>query len=175
MNLSSGSSEYIKKTSASRQQVDKPSWNEYFISMSFLASTRSCDSQTKHGCIITDNQNRILGVGYNSFPVGMPDEILPNTRPDKYKWMVHAERNALANCSLRPDGGKAYITGPPCLDCIKSLYQEGVKNLICAKNHGTHLEDEDDKYIMEILIKYGNIKIEWVDIPRLAKDGKFKL
>lgn len=145
------------------KKVCRPSWTEYFISIARLASTRSIDAETQHGCVITDSKNRILGVGYNSFPSGMPDEKLPNTRPEKYKWMVHAERNALSNCTLRPEGGTAYITGPPCLECAKALYQEGVRKFVCVDGHGTHLMDKEDERIFETLVKEGNIKIEWIE------------
>jgi len=164
MTLSKKSSSYLRECSEHNVQVDKPTWEEYFLSMAILASTRSCDSQTKHGCIITDKKNRVLGVGYNSFPSGMPDDLLPNTRPRKYKWMVHAERNALANCTLRPENGIAYITGRPCLECVKSLYQEGVRSMVCIDSHGTHLEEEEDEFILEILQNFGNLEIQWVGL-----------
>ena len=157
------SDEYFESVSSKRACVEKPSWTDYFISMAFLASTRSEDAQTQHGCIITDNKNRILGVGYNSFPRSMPDKKLPNLRPEKYKWMVHAERNALSNCTMRPENASAYITGPPCFDCAKSLYQEGVCKFVCVNGHSTHLNQEEDKGLLSILIEYGNIEVEWVD------------
>ena len=160
--LSENSQKYLQDVKDKIETVDKPSWTEYFIMMAQLASIRSCDAQTKHGCVITDRMNRILGVGYNSFPSGMPDEILPNVRPHKYKWMVHAERNALANCTLRPENGTAYITGRPCLDCAKSLYQEGVRKMVCLDAHGTHLTDKEDECVFEILCKEGGIEIEWI-------------
>ena len=160
--LSDKSKKYLKECSKKNKKVVRPSWTEYFMSMAKLASTRSSDAQTKHGCVITDRKNRVLGIGYNSFPVGMPDSILPNTRPEKYKWMVHAERNALANCTLRPENGIAYITGRPCVDCIKAMYQEGIRSLVCMDSHGTHLTDDDDECVFEIICKEGGIDIEWI-------------
>ena len=56
---------------------------------------RSHDAQTQHGCVITDANHRIVGVGYNGFPRGLDDSSLPTTRPEKYHWMIHAEINAL--------------------------------------------------------------------------------
>ena len=162
MLLSDGSAEYLENIKDKVKEIDKPSWTEYFISMAKLASTRSSDAQTRHGCVITDRKNRVLGIGYNSFPVGMPDEILPNMRPEKYKWMVHAERNALSNCTLRPENGIAYITGKPCLDCVKAMYQEGIRKMVCVDAHGTHLKDEEDDYIFEIICKEGKIEVEWI-------------
>jgi len=162
MSLSKQASDYIKECSQHNVKVDKPTWEEYFISMASLASTRSCDSQTKHGCVITDKKNRVLGIGYNSFPCNMPDDLLPNTRPKKYKWMVHAERNALANCTMRPDNGIAYITGLPCTDCVKSLYQEGIRSIICIDGHGTYLQEEEDGYILEAMQEYGGLQMKLI-------------
>jgi len=172
MSLSDKSYSYISESCKQNVQIHKPSWKDYFLSMAVLSSLRSSDSQTKHGCVITDRKNRILGIGYNSFPSNMPDDVLPNTRPNKYKWMVHAERNALANCAIRPDSGIAYITGRPCIDCVKSLYQEGVKDLVCVDAHGTHLEDDEDECILEIMQNYGGLNIEWVnaDFKKIFKE-----
>tara|TARA_Y100001938_G_C8064238_1_gene419175 strand:+ start:271 stop:771 length:501 start_codon:yes stop_codon:yes gene_type:complete len=160
--LSDKAKKYLASVQKSVSPINKPSWAEYFIQMAVLASSRSSDAQTKHGCVITDKKHRVLGIGYNSFPVGMPDDVLPNMRPEKYKWMVHAERNALANCTLRPDDGVAYITGPPCLDCAKSLYQEGIRHFVCIDGHSTHLMDEDDDCVFEIFTKTANIKVDWI-------------
>ena len=162
LKLSDNATKYLKEVASQNEDVARPSWSEYFISMAKLASTRSSDAQTKHGCVITDKKNRILGVGYNSFPVNMPDNILPNLRPEKYKWMVHAERNALANCTLRPENGVAYITGKPCLDCSKSLYQEGIRKFVCIDSHGTYLMEDEDDCVFEILCKEGGIDVEWI-------------
>mgnify|MGYP001432153490 CR=1 FL=1 len=162
MNLSTKSVNYLQSIENKRKRIDKPTWTEYFISMAQLASTRSADGQTKHGCVITDINHRVLGIGYNSFPSAMPDDILPNLRPEKYKWMIHAERNALSNCALRPKNGIAYITGPPCLDCTKSLYQEGIKKIVCVNNHSTYDTTEEDSIVLEILSAYGDIDIEMV-------------
>ena len=157
--------EYVCSCKDFVEKVEIPTWEEYFMSMAFIASTRSKDSQTKHGCVITDKKNRILGIGYNSFPVDMPDEILPNVRPKKYKWMVHAERNALSNCSLRPEGGdsicnwKAHV-----LDCAKAMYQEGVKTFCLLKldmEHTLWMRTEKT-CIFEILSSCGKINVSFI-------------
>jgi deoxycytidylate deaminase len=76
--------------------------------------------------------------------------------------MIHAERNALANCVVRPDGGIAYVTGQCCNDCIMSLWQEGIETVIMHDTHGTHLFDEKQKEIFNNFILLSNIKIEYV-------------
>lgn len=120
----------------------RPSWTDYFLGLAKVVSQRSHDIHTQHGCVITDQNNRILGVGYNGFPRGLNDSLLPTNRPDKYAWMVHSERNALSNCVVRPDNGIAYVTGQCCNDCIIALWQEGIQTVYMTNDHGTLLFNE---------------------------------
>ena len=145
----------------------RPIWTDYFLGLAKVVSQRSHDLQTQHGCVITDSHNRILGVGYNGFPRGLNDSDLPNTRPDKYPWMIHAERNALSNCVVRPDNGTAYVTGQCCNDCIMALWQEGVTNVIMSKNHGTHLFDENAQKRFDTFVQMSGIKISYIE-PNLS-------
>jgi len=154
---------YISKVSGNNTPVSVPSWDQTFLEMAFLISKRSKDAQTQHGCVITDQENRVIGMGYNSFPKGMPDHLLPNTRPHTYKWMVHSERNALANCVVRPENGIAYVTGQPCQDCAMAMYQEGIRKFVLAKRHGSALLNEDDAACFDILTTVGKIDVKWVD------------
>jgi len=140
----------------------RPSWTNYFLGLAKVVSQRSHDIQTQHGCVITDRQNRILGVGYNGFARGLDDKLLPNTRPDKYPWMIHSERNALSNCVVRPENGIAYVTGQCCNDCIMALWQEGVTKVIMSDDHGTHLFDSEAQKRFDIFIKMTGMDIEYI-------------
>lgn len=137
----------------------RPAWADYFLGLAKVVSQRSHDIHTQHGCVITDTNHRILGVGYNGFPKGMNDKLLPKTRPEKYAWMIHAERNALSNCVIRPDNGIAYVTGQSCNDCIMALWQEGVTKVIMADSHGTHLFDEKEQKHFDFFVEQTEIKI----------------
>ncbi len=139
----------------------KPSWTDYFLGLAKVVSQRSHDIHTQHGCIITDQNNRILGVGYNGFPKGMQDDLLPTNRPDKYDWMIHAERNALSNCVIRPDNGIAYVTGQSCNDCIMALFQEGINEVYMTQSHGTVLFDEKAQQRFDTFIKMSKMKIHY--------------
>lgn len=147
--------------------MERPNWTDYFLGLAKVVSQRSHDVQTQHGCVITDQNHRILGLGYNGFPRGVSDRYLPNTRPDKYPWMIHAERNALANCTIRPDDGIAYVTGQCCNDCIMSLWQEGIKTVVMCKGHGTHLFDDESKKIFDTFVSMSNMKIIYTQ-PNLS-------
>jgi dCMP deaminase len=143
--------------------MSRPAWTDYFLGLAKVASKRSHDIHTQHGCVITDQNNRILGVGYNGFPKGIDDSVLPLTRPEKYDWMIHAERNALSNCVVRPDNGIAYVTGQCCNDCIMALWQEGIRHIIMSNSHGTHKFDIHQQLIFDQFIQLTNLKIEKVD------------
>ncbi|NDC71862.1 MAG: hypothetical protein EBZ62_00205 [Sphingobacteriia bacterium] len=140
----------------------RPNWTNYFLGLAKVASQRSHDKHTQHGCVITDQNHRILGVGYNGFPKGLNDDKLPLTRPDKYFWMVHSERNALSNCVVRPDNGIAYVTGQCCNDCIIALWQEGVKTVYMMNDHGTHLFDEEAQKRFDLFVSMSGIEIHKV-------------
>lgn len=141
----------------------RPSWTDYFLGLATVVSQRSHDIHTQHGCVITDSNNRIVGVGYNGFPKGLDDKKLPTSRPEKYFWMTHAERNALANCIIRPENGTAYVTGQCCNDCIIALWQEGVKTVIMANDHGTQLFDNDAKKRFDTFVEMSGINIEYIN------------
>lgn len=137
----------------------RPCWTDYFLGLAKAVSQRSHDIHTKHGCVITDQNNHIIGVGYNGFPKGLHDDKLPVERPEKYHWMVHSERNALSNCVVRPENGIAYVTGQCCNDCIIALWQEGIKTVYMIDDHGTHLFDENAKKRFDMFINMSGMEI----------------
>ncbi len=142
----------------------RPDWTNYFLGLAKVISQRSHDIHTQHGCVIVDRNNRILGVGYNGFPRGLDDSKLPTTRPEKYDWMVHAERNALSNCIVRPDNAVAYVTGQSCCDCIMALWQEGVTKVVMADSHGTVKFDDNAQKIFNTFVEMSRIEIEKVEM-----------
>lgn len=144
------------------QQKEKIRWIDYFFGLAFTIAEKSPDAQTRHGAIIIDRQNRIIGCGYNGFPTGLPDDALPNLRPKKYKWMIHAEENCLLNCAIPPSqlvgGGILIVSGRPCLKCASLLINSGVKTWYVADRQGSVLEtDEEDEY--NFLTKFSNVDI----------------
>jgi deoxycytidylate deaminase len=81
--------------------------------------------------------------------------------------MIHAERNALSNCTLRPENGIAYVTGQCCNDCIMALWQEGVSTVIMMDSHGTHQFDANAKKIFDAFVNNSGINIKYVK-PNLS-------
>lgn len=109
------------------------SWDEYFIGIVYLSAMRSKDPNTQVGACIVDKNNKIVGIGYNGFPAGCSDDILPWCREgndNKYLYVVHAEINAILNSSLKLNDCKLYVSLFPCCECAKLIIQSGIKTVI---------------------------------------------
>ena len=104
-------------------------WDEYFISTALLISSRSSCDRLKVGCVIVKD-NRIVSAGYNGFLPGEPHKSI--VRDNHEQAIVHAEQNAISDCSSRGvsvKGATAYITHYPCLNCAKILAASGIKDI----------------------------------------------
>ncbi|KAF7407727.1 hypothetical protein HZH66_002264 [Vespula vulgaris] len=112
-------------------------WDEYFMAVAFLVSKRSKDPVTRVGACIVDNENRIVGVGYNGMPRGCSDDIFPwkkksdNKLDEKKLYVCHAEINAILNKnSNKLKNCKMYVGLFPCNECAKVIIQSGLKKII---------------------------------------------
>ena len=120
----------------SNKRQDYISWDEYFMGVAYMASMRSKDPNTQVGACIVSQDNKILSMGYNGFPIGCSDDDYPWAREGeeldrKYVYTVHSELNAILNYrggSL--EGSKMYVTLFPCNECAKAIIQSGIRELI---------------------------------------------
>ena len=119
-----------------RQLLPIPSWDELFMRMVYLISTKSRDPRTKIGAIIVKDK-RVISMGYNGFPGGVDDlQERYNNREQKYKFVVHAEDNTILTASrfgICTVGTTLYTNGIPCCECSKSIIQGGVKEIVIHK------------------------------------------
>lgn len=117
------------------KREDFISWDEYFMGIALLSSMRSKDPSTQVGACIVNDENRIVGVGYNGFPKGCSDDIFPwerdgETNLTKYPYVCHAELNAILNSNGNVRGTRIYVALFPCNECAKSIIQAGIKEVI---------------------------------------------
>ena len=111
-------------------------WEDYFMSLALLTAKRSKDPSTQVGAVFVNDQNHIVSVGYNGFPIGLGDVGLPwekgNTwDTSKYFYVIHAEVNASLNKGSNSLlGSRLFVSLFPCNECSKMLIQEGIKEII---------------------------------------------
>ena len=113
---------------------DYISWDEYFMGVALLAAKRSKDPNTQVGACIVNKNKRILSTGYNGFPYGCSDDTFSWDRDGddtKYKYVVHAELNAILNAGGRDlTGARLYVDLFPCNECAKAIIQAGISEIV---------------------------------------------
>lgn len=133
-------------------------WNKRFLDLAEHISTWSKDT-IKVGCLIVNNDKRILSTGYNGMPSWFDDTKLFDLGSNKNKIITHAEINAM-NCLKKPYYERSsfneeltlYVTRPPCSDCAKfiCLSYINIKNIYYFdKTNKEHQES------LDIFKKYG--------------------
>lgn len=134
-------------------EQSRPSWDEYFMSMAFLISTRSVCERLQVGCVIVstgEQKNRVIAAGYNGFLPGTPHQS--RVRDGHEQATVHAEQNAIADAARRGisvEGCVAYITHYPCINCAKIIAAAGIRTI------KFHLDYNNDELTRDILVEAG--------------------
>ena len=128
-----------------QKRTDYISWDEYFMGVAILSGMRSKDPNSQVGACIVSQDNKILSMGYNGFPIGCSDDAFPWAREGepldtKYLYVTHSELNAILNYrggSL--EGAKLYVSLFPCNECAKAIIQSGIKTVVynCDKYENT--------------------------------------
>lgn len=126
---------YFDRMNSKRK--DYISWEEYFMAIAQLSARRSKDPNTQVGACIVNANKRIIGIGYNGFPIGCSDDELPWGRngdflDTKYPYVCHAEMNAITNAANKPDldGASMYVSLFPCNECAKLIVQVGITEVV---------------------------------------------
>ena len=112
------------------------SWDEYFMGIALLSGCRSKDPNTQVGACIVNNQQKIVGTGYNGLPIGCSDDEFPWSKTGefletKYPYVCHAELNAiLNNIGINLKGCSIYTALFPCNECTKAIIQAGISEVV---------------------------------------------
>ncbi len=117
------------------RQEHKTKWIFRYMRLAEQVATWSKDPSTKVGAIIVGNRGQIISQGYNGFPRGVKDlEERYQDRPTKYKYVVHAEMNAILNALYNGSavvGATLYVHAlPVCNECAKAIIQSGIAHVV---------------------------------------------
>ncbi len=115
------------------QPIRIPSWDELFMRMVYLVSSKSKDNRTKIGAVLVRDR-RMVSAGFNGFPEGVDDDVEERyERPLKYEYVVHAEHNAVLQCAFSTqssEGTILYTNGVPCGGCAKAVLQGKIQEVV---------------------------------------------
>lgn len=129
--------EMIKKSTKVRQApARQEKWDRRFLELAKQVSTWSKDPSTKVGAILVDENLHVIGMGYNGFPSGVDDtDARLAERETKYKFVVHAEVNAVLQAGHKARGATLYVypsfnLPPICNECAKVAINAGVAGIV---------------------------------------------
>lgn len=114
-------------------------WDERYLALAKEVATWSKDPSTQVGAVTVGSKKEVLSQGFNGFPRDINDsEERYNNRETKYRFVVHAEMNAIYNATYSGtslDGSTLYIYGlPVCSECAKGIIQVGIKKVVIEKS-----------------------------------------
>lgn len=142
---------------------ERKSWQQYFMDLAVAVSQRGTCDRAYVGCVLVNEDNRIITTGYNGSISGNPhcDEIGHTMRDGHCIATIHAEMNALLYCAkegISVKNSTCYVTHFPCLNCTKSLIQAGISKIYYLEGYRI------DPYALELLeknnIEYKQIVME---------------
>lgn len=111
----------------------RPSFDDTFLSVAKVLSLRATCPKRQVGCVITDDKNRILGVGYNGAPRGMAHctEVGCREIDGHCTRAIHAEFNAIINSPFDISHGTLYLVGAgPCYRCVHAVLGTGITRVV---------------------------------------------
>lgn len=146
------------------EKFDVPSWDDQFMSMAYLAATKSKDKRTHIGAVIVGPDNEVVTTGYNSF-VRKLDDSRPERqlKPEKYFWFEHAERNAIYNASRigsSTKGCKMYTNGIPCMECARGIVQSGITEVIVDRYWNESNQGDDLEHSKRTIEMFGEVGVK---------------
>ncbi|MCE5313016.1 MAG: dCMP deaminase family protein [Nitrospiraceae bacterium] len=139
------------------RQTKRPDWDEYFIEIAKVVSSRSTCIRRRYGAVIVKD-HVIIGTGYNGAPRGYVNCIetgrctrkelnVPSGQRYELCEAVHAEQNAII--SGQPERMKdatIYIAGfeedgsfadsQPCLLCSRMIVNAQIKRVVSMDKKG---------------------------------------
>jgi dCMP deaminase len=137
-------------------------WDYRFLDLAEFVSSWSKDPSTQVGAVITDENNRIISIGYNGFPQNIIDDDRLQDRETKYKIIVHGEMNAIlfANKCLK---SCTLYTYPfmPCPRCSSIIIQTGINRVVSYNSIVDRWKDEFE--LSKKMFKEANVELQLYD------------
>ena len=139
----------------------RPSWDEYFTTITRQVASRSTCLRRKVGAIIVKDK-RILATGYNGAPRGVRSSLeigkclredlgIPSGERHEICRGLHAEQNAIIQAAyygIQIKDSVIYTTHQPCVLCAKMIINAGIKKIY-------YFEEYPDSLAVDLLNEAG--------------------
>ncbi|HSV30981.1 MAG TPA: cytidine/deoxycytidylate deaminase family protein [Atribacteraceae bacterium] len=125
----------------------RPEWDEYFMAIAQLVSSRSTCVRRQVGSVLVKDK-RILATGYNGAPALLShctaetclrsmDNVPSGVRQELCRGL-HAEQNVIIQAALHGVGTRGailYCTHKPCVLCAKMIINSGVIRIVYQNSY----------------------------------------
>lgn len=127
------------------ERVDK---DKYYLEIAKVISKRASCARRAVGCVLIDYIGHILSTGYNGPPAGFihcTDTPCAGAASESGKDLdlceaIHAEQNALLQCTNVNNIYTIYTTTFPCIHCTKLLLNTSCKRIVYADTYPHQLD-----------------------------------
>jgi dCMP deaminase len=149
---------------------ERPSWDEYFMSIARVVSSRSNCVKRKVAAVVTLDR-RIISTGYNGTPRGTRNcneggcprcnDLAPGGANLGDCVCSHGEENAITQASYHGVSlarGTIYTTFCPCLQCTKMIINAGLSEVVY--NAGYPLGDRSLALLTEAGVKIRQVQLD---------------
>lgn len=139
-------------------KIDRLEIQQDLLKQAYEFAKQSHDQSTQNAAFLVDEDGAIYVKEINRFPDGVKETAERWERPLKYKFVEHAERNAVYAAAREGIATKDLVMvcpWAPCSDCARAIIQSGLKKLI------THFEAYDrspDRWKPDIDIALDKLK-----------------
>lgn len=157
----------------------RPSWDEYFMRLAYLVSTRATCTRRKVGAVIVKDR-RVLATGYNGPPKGLAhcdvtgcirEELdIPSGERHELCRGLHAEQNAIIQAAVHGVSIKdatIYVTNHPCVVCAKMIINAEIKEIVYSEGYPDNLAE---LILLESGIKVRQYKLDEKVIESIVGD-----
>ncbi len=151
------------------QSIRRPEWDEYFMRIAELVSSRSTCLRRRVGAVLV-REKRILATGYNGAPSGLKHCMetgclrekmgIPSGEKHELCRGLHAEQNAIIQSAyhgISIKGSILYITCHPCSVCSKMIINAGIKEVVIKEHYPDKIASQmlEEAGIKVRLLNYG--------------------
>lgn len=144
---------------------------EDYLRDAYRLAAQSKDPSNQNGAILISQDKKMLSTGNNNFPIGVEfTKERSETRPKKYRYFEHAERNSIyqaARTGVKVFGSTMVCPWAACCDCARGIINAGVLQVFVhtprmrmTPTRWKSIADEALKMLSE-----GGVRVTYFDMP----------
>lgn len=135
-------------------EIERPSWDEYFMDITCLVAKRATCLRRAVGAVVVRDR-RLLSTGYNGAPsnvrhcaeVGCLRQQLNVPSGERHELCrgIHAEQNAIIQAAYHGvsiKGATLFCTNLPCSICAKMIINAGIVRIVYQSGYADLISSE---------------------------------